>query len=185
MVSSKQLRAAIENVASVKLSSPEFFRKGDLALMSVKSGPIFSADFATSSTLARGSVVSGDSVGSFISEDGYFYSIISDGMGTGECAKEASLFVCDFMKNILSASVSLNVAVGLLNGILRNKVGECSATLDLYRLDLLSGEATFLKSGAAHSYVKRGDSLFRIRSETAPLGLMKQVDAEKIKIEII
>jgi stage II sporulation protein E len=184
LVSSKQLRNAIESSAGIKLSSPEFFKRGDLSLMTVKSGPILSADFASSSTVARGSDVSGDSVGSFISDDGYFYSIISDGMGTGECAKEVSLFVCDFMKNILSASVSLNVAIGLLNGILRNKVGECSATLDLYRLDLLSGEATFLKSGAAHSYVKRGDSLFRIRSETAPLGLMKQVDAEKIKIEI-
>ncbi len=184
IISSNELRFAIEEAAGVKLSSPEFFRRGDVALMSVQSAPLFSASFASAAYPASTSEVSGDSVGSFVSDDGYFYSIVSDGMGTGETAKETSLFVFEFIKTVLSASVSLNTALSILNGIIRNKSGECSATLDLYRLDLLSGEAMFVKSGAAHSYVKRGDSLFRIRSETAPLGLMKSVDAEKIRIEI-
>ena len=184
VISSKELRVAIEDAAGVVLSRPEFFKRGDIALMSVDSASVFSVDFVSSSSLAPTSDVSGDSVGSFVTDDGYFYSLISDGMGTGAIAKETSLFVYDFMKNVLSSSVSLNTAIGILNAILGNKSGECSATLDLFCLDLLSGEATFLKSGAAHSYVKRGDSLFRIRSETAPLGLMKNVDAEKIRIEI-
>ena len=184
VISSKELRSAIEDVADVKLASPEFFRRGDVALMNVYNAPVFSVEFASSAYPAESSEISGDSTGSFVSDDGYFYSLISDGMGTGEAAKGASLFVFEFMKNVLSSSVSLNTALGILNEIVRNKSGECSATLDLYRFDLLSGEATFVKSGAAHSYVKRGDSLFRIRSETAPLGLMKNVDAEKIRIEI-
>jgi stage II sporulation protein E len=104
--------------------------------------------------------------------------------GTGEVAKETSAFVLEFMKTALSASTSLATALAILNGMIRNKMGECSASLDLYRLDLLTGEGTFLKSGAAHSYVKRADSLYRVRSETAPLGLLKSVDSEKIRIEI-
>ena len=184
IISSRELRAAIEKEADVRLSTPEFFRRGDIALMCVSEAPRYSVEFSSAGYSAASSRVSGDSVGSFTSPDGYFYSVISDGMGTGELAAKTSSFVLEFMKNLLSASLSLSTALGILNGIVRNKSGEYSATLDLYRLDLLSGEASFLKSGAAHSYVKRGDSLFRIRSESAPLGLLKNVDAEKIRIEI-
>ena len=61
---------------------------------------------------------------------------------------------------------------------------ECSSTVDLFELDLLSGEATFLKSGAAPSFVKRDNSIFRIRSQTAPIGLLGSIDTEKIKVEV-
>ena len=42
----------------------------------------------------------------------------------------------------------------------------------------------FIKSGAAPSYIKRGSSLFRISSKTAPLGPLKEVDAEIIKADV-
>jgi stage II sporulation protein E len=48
----------------------------------------------------------------------------------------------------------------------------------------MTGEALFFKCGAAASYVKRKSSIFRIRSETAPLGLMKNIDAERIRVEV-
>jgi stage II sporulation protein E len=54
----------------------------------------------------------------------------------------------------------------------------------LFDFDLITGEALFYKCGAAPSYVKRDNSIFRIRSETAPLGLMKTIDAEKIRVEV-
>jgi stage II sporulation protein E len=47
----------------------------------------------------------------------------------------------------------------------------------------MTGEVVFFKSGAAASYVKRDSSIFRIRSETAPIGLMKNVDAERVRVE--
>lgn len=184
IISSKELMRSIEKAAGVKLGTPEFFRKGDIALMNALAAPAFSVKYAKSSISAPSSDISGDTAASFVSEDGYFYSLISDGMGTGELAREISLFVFDFLKNMLSSSISENTVLGVLNNIIRNKNGESSATLDLFSFDLLYGEASFIKSGAVSSYVKRGSSLFRIRSETAPLGLMKSVDAEKIRVEI-
>ena len=184
IISSKELRLDIEKAAGIKLGTPEFFRRGDIALMDAPTAPAYYVEYAESSLKAPSSDVSGDTARSFISEDGYFYSLISDGMGSGELAKEASLFVSDFLKNMLSASISENTALHVLNGIIRNKTGECSATLDLFRFDLLYGEATFIKSGAVASYIKRGDSLFKIRSETAPLGLMRGIDAERIRVDV-
>ena len=72
----------------------------------------------------------------------------------------------------------------MLNGLIRARGEECSATVDIFELDLINAEAQFIKSGAAASYVKRDSSIFRIRSRTAPIGLMKAVDAERIRVEI-
>ena len=72
----------------------------------------------------------------------------------------------------------------MLNHIIKNRNEECSSTVDLFDFDLITGEALFFKCGAAPSYVKRDGSIFRIRSETAPLGLMKGIDAERIRVEI-
>ena len=68
--------------------------------------------------------------------------------------------------------------------MIRQKGCECSATIDLLELDLLYGKAAFIKSGAATSYVRRGNDLFRIRSKTMPIGLLKTIDAEKINFDL-
>jgi len=54
----------------------------------------------------------------------------------------------------------------------------------MLEIDLIYGRTTFLKSGAAISFVKRGEDIFRIRSKTVPIGLMKNLDAEKTDFEI-
>ena len=56
--------------------------------------------------------------------------------------------------------------------------------LDLLSLDLYEGRATFLKSGAAASFVLRDGALFRIRSRTIPLGLLRVVDSEEAAFDV-
>ncbi len=182
-ISSPELAASIAEISGFKLGAPEFYRKGELALMDVSAAPIYSVEFAKSSAIAAGERVSGDTAQSFISSDSYFYALLSDGAGSGEEARLGSAFVSDFLRGMLSASVSDNTALHALNQIIRQRGEECAATLDLFRFDLLRGEAVFIKSGAATSYVKRENSLFKIRSESAPLGLLKSIDAERIRVE--
>ena len=57
--------------------------------------------------------------------------------------------------------------------------------LDVFRFDTVTGEAEFFKSGAASSYIKRSSSLYRIKSGTMPLGIMKKVDAERIRASVV
>lgn len=61
---------------------------------------------------------------------------------------------------------------------------ECSATLDLMELDLIGGKASFYKSGAAPTYVFREGSLFKLRSKTLPLGIIRELDAKKISFDV-
>ena len=64
------------------------------------------------------------------------------------------------------------------------ETGGCAYFVGGYVRDLISGDALFIKSGAAPSYVKRESSIFRIKSETAPIGLMKSIDAERVRVEV-
>ena len=155
-----------------------------MALMECPSEKSFEVECATASVAGEREEISGDTALAFESEAGYFYSLISDGMGSGKEAKETSGFVADFLKSALEANSEGQTALKILNHTIRHKPRECSATVDLFSVDLYRGDAEFLKSGAAASYVKRGSSIFRIKSKTAPIGLMKSVDAEKIKVEL-
>ena len=184
LITSPELHKEIEACAGVRLGVPEYYRKGDVALFECGVAPMFSVEFATSGKRSGAEEISGDTAVSFESSDGHFYSLVADGMGSGDAAHKTSHFTADFLSSILESSCSKNTAFHILNHIIKNRSEECSSTVDLFDFDLITGEALFYKCGAAPSYVKRDNSIFRIRSETAPLGLMKTIDAEKIRVEV-
>jgi stage II sporulation protein E len=168
----------IEEVCGLPVAAPEFFRKDKCALMECGVGRGFEAEVAFSSS-SGGTEVSGDSLTAFSSDDDRFYAICSDGMGSGEEAKRTSDFACKFLKCALGIG-SPETALHLLNSTLLGRGGECSATIDIFALDLFDGSATFIKSGAAPSFVKRGGRLFRIQSKTLPIGIVRAADAEQV-----
>jgi len=183
-ITAPQLKKNIEAIAGVRLGAPEFYRRGKMALMECGSEKSYDAECAIASIAGKREVISGDTATAFESNNGFFYSIISDGMGSGNEAKQISSFVTDFMARALEFNSEGQTVLRILNHTIRHRHRECSATLDLFAVDLYRGDAEFLKSGAAPSYVKRGSSIFRIKSKTAPLGLMKSVDAERIRVDL-
>ncbi len=183
-ISSFELRKSIERAANVKLGTPEYFKRDKMMLMECGIRPKFKAKFASVCRARSESEVSGDTAVCFATGNDYFYSLISDGMGSGDVAKETSSFTADFIKTAAEAGSVSEAAIYMLNHSLLTRGEECSATVDLFELDTLNGKGVFLKSGAAPSYVKRGSSIFRIRSQTAPIGLLHTVDSERIRLEI-
>ncbi len=183
-ITSPELRKSIEKATGVKLGTPEYFRNGKMVLMECGIRRLLSVSVATACAPGDESEMSGDSISTFESADDYLFSLISDGMGRGQIAKETSQFVSEFLKCALETGAAKDTILHMLNHTVRSRPQECSATVDLFELDLLNAEATFIKSGAACSYVKRESSIFRIRSQTAPIGLLHTIDTEKIRVEI-
>ena len=183
-ITANGLRRDIEEKLGVALGSPEYFRKDKMALMECTAKRRLSVKVATAMAAGHKSEVSGDTVIHFETGEDYHYTLISDGMGSGELAKRTSLFVCDFLKSSLEIGAAKETLIHLLNHALKSRSEECSATVDLFETDLINGGGRFIKSGAAPSFVKRGSSIFRIRSQTAPIGLLSSIDAEKIKVDI-
>ena len=180
-ITRKEIIQEIEKQSDVRVGAPEFYRKDKCAIMECEVKPGYTAEFSIAS-YSGGDEVSGDTASVFEIND-RLYALCSDGMGSGEEARRTSDFALKFLKTTLGIG-NPETTLHLLNSTLRGRGSECSATIDLFILDTLDGSATFIKSGAAPSFVKRDSSIFRIKSTTAPIGLMRSIDAERICVEI-
>ncbi len=129
----------------------------------------------------------GDMTDAFITDTSYFYSLISDGMGSGEEAAFTSGVCAMFIEKMLSAGNRADITLRMLNNVIRSENmgcgSECSATVDLLELDLMSGVASFIKSGAAPTYILRGSTVYKISSRTMPVGIIKDADARITKFD--
>lgn len=135
-------------------------------------------------TSAGGGECSADAAATVENGDGFVYALLSDGMGSGARAAEAASLSVSVLSSLLSAGVKRQVALAVINNVICASEEECSVALDLLSLDLYEGRASFLKSGAAASFVYRDGALFRIRSRTIPLGLLRIVDSEEASFEV-
>ncbi|MBQ4192997.1 MAG: SpoIIE family protein phosphatase [Clostridia bacterium] len=127
--------------------------------------------------------VSGDMIADF-EADGRYYMILSDGMGSGKEAALTSGMATSLLERLIRSGAELETALKMLNQIIRSTERECSATVDIAEIDLATGEARFIKSGAAPSFVLRDGSIFRLQSKTVPLGILCALDAEMIKFDV-
>ena len=123
----------------------------------------------------------GDITNAFITDNSYFYALISDGMGSGSEAAYISGVCSMFIEKMLLAGNRADITLRMLNNVIRNENmgcgGECSSTVDLLELDLMNGVASFIKSGAAPTYIARGGTVYKVSSRTMPVGIIKDADA--------
>ncbi len=129
--------------------------------------------------------VCGDHIALFHHDEGYFYALISDGMGSGEAASLTSDICVTFLEKMLAAGGHAEVSLGMLDTYLHAKnIGtgeECSATVDLMELDLMDGHAVFAKNGAAPTYVVRDGTVYKLRSRSLPLGILRKTEPEMLR----
>ena len=178
------LKRRIESELGIRLESVDLYKRGKVTLLEARAGKRLAAECASLSRAGIRDRISGDTYRSTESKDARFYTMICDGMGSGREAREISRLASDILSLTLELIPYPETLLAILNHLIVKRGDECSVTVDLFSLDLVSGKGAFIKSGAAASYVKRGDSLYRIRSHTAPLGLMRELDSELVKVDV-
>jgi stage II sporulation protein E len=132
-----------------------------------------------------GEKYSGDTAASFANGEGYAYTLVSDGMGSGREAALTSGISGVYLEKLLSAGCPMKSTLELLNTFICGGENECFTTLDLMEADLYTGRASFIKSGAAPSFLIRDGKVFRLHSKTVPIGIIRALDAEMMKRSLI
>ena len=111
---------------------------------------------------------------------------LSDGMGSGQKARAESEAAMGLLKDFLEAGFSKELALKLINSVLILKDGsEHFSTMDICAIDMYTGDAQFVKFGAVSTFIKRGDSVSQIASESLPMGILTEVDAEVCKRNVM
>ena len=127
----------------------------------------------------KNSAFCGDNCTYFTFGTGKLAIVLSDGMGSGEAAAFQSNVAVTLAKKLLTSGFSTQTCVRLINNILMtNADRETFATVDLCVVNLYSGIAEFVKTGAAPSYIKQEKEEITISSSSLPAGLISSPDAD-------
>lgn len=179
------VRECIGRVLGCRMSPLEFSIDSGSVSASCHTVPKFAMKTGRYSAAGSREDTSGDSVCSFKNGEGYFYTLVSDGMGSGHDAAVISGVSSMFLEKLLSAGCPMRSALEMLNCFVRGSGGEQFTTVDLMEADLYTGMARFIKSGAAPSFVIRNGQLYRLHSKTVPVGIMRALDAEAVSFELM
>jgi stage II sporulation protein E len=152
--------------------------------MTAASAPIITVEAARATSKKKTEEQNGDSTSVFENRENMFYALISDGMGSGEEAHMTSRITAVFLEKLLCAGNKKSTVLKMLNNFIRNKNLECFTTVDLLEIDTITSEASFVKSGAAASYIIRGGKLFKIASTSLPIGITREISSEEIRFEL-
>lgn len=118
------------------------------------------------------SEISGDSVLNIRLKDGKYLVAISDGMGSGNEAKQSSNKALKMLENLLLSGFDKKTSFELINSSLINQNEEIFATLDIAIVDLYKGIIEFIKSGACPTYIKDNKKVQVIKSNSLPAGII-------------
>lgn len=138
--------------------------------------PKYTVLSAISRAVKEGEKISGDNFSMEEYNQSQVVVMLADGMGSGELACKDSQAVIEFMERFLEAGFQKEKAFSMVNGAIAAQNGCCNlTTLDVCAVNLLTGEAEFVKAGAASSYIKRGNWVDEVAADTLPLGSIDEL----------
>lgn len=179
----------LSRILGVSLGTPEEQKRNDEILLKWRQAEPLMAVAGVSARKKEGQTVSGDAGAWFKTEEGGLFVLLCDGMGSGMEAHRESTMAIGLLEKFLRAGMEPEEALITLNSALALRWEEEGGftTIDLFRLDLYTGEAGFYKLGAAPTYVRRKGSVTRVTGSALPAGLGvgdNGPDVSKMRLEV-
>ncbi len=163
---------SLEGALGVSLLPPKPVRTARGAAYTLTQRRLLEPELASCVRAKDGQEVCGDSLLHLITDDGRLILLLSDGMGTGEAANEASRRAVELVAGFARSGCSLASGVAAVLPVLAARFPQWGfVTLDLAEIDLFTGRASLLKYGAAPGLLLREGKLTRIASKALPAGL--------------
>lgn len=151
------------------------FLSDDRYVMAIGNAEITKSDSSTS----------GDSLLSIRLKDGKYLVALSDGMGSGNEAKQSSNKALKMLENLLLSGFDKKTSLELINSSLINQNEEIFATLDIAIVDLYVGNIEFVKSGACPTYIKNKNKVQIIKANSLPAGIINETNLQSFDRDIV
>ena len=180
----EELKDALEDTLDIPFEMPEISEDEGESKITLKRAKSLAIKSESAFLSESEKEQNGDTLCEIFTSDNKYYSLLCDGMGSGADAHATSQMCAEFMRKLLPVCHSKELSMCMLNNFVRAKALESSSSVDLLEIDLLNGASCLVKSGAAPSFIKRGASIFRLHCRTAPIGIMRELDAEKLDFNL-
>lgn len=166
----------IENIISKVLNSKIKYIGKEEKYSRYESEDKFKLEIGISRTTKHNSEVSGDSSIQTKLKDGKYLLAISDGMGSGQAAKNSSKRVINMLENLLTSGFEKDTSIELINTAMTSSTeDDMYATIDAIILDMYSGNVEFIKNGACSTYIKSKEGVQIIKDASIPVGMSSKV----------
>ena len=182
-------RKYLSRLMGIPLTPPEERGKNGGTVLRWRQAEFLMAVAGVAARKKEGQTVSGDAGAWFKTEEGDLFVLLCDGMGSGPEAHRESTLAIGLLEKFLRAGMEPEEALNTLNSALALRCEEEGGftTIDLFCLDLHTGEAGFYKLGAAPSYVRRKGTVTRVMGAALPAGLMAEegagADVSRLRLE--
>ena len=166
----------IENIISKVLNSKIKYTGKEEKYSRYESEDKFKLEIGISRTTKHNSEISGDSSIQTKLKDGKYLLAISDGMGSGQAAKNSSKRVINMLENLLTSGFEKDTSIELINTAMTSSTeDDMYATIDAIILDMYSGNVEFIKNGACSTYIKSKEGVQIIKDASIPVGMSSKV----------
>ena len=171
--------SVISDVLEVPMIKEPTDCNGEMCHVTFSQKPRLRADASISRATKKNSGGSGDNATVFSLDNGRVAIVLADGMGSGEMANFQSSIVVKLAKKLLLSGFNLSTTVRLINDILMtNADKDTFSTVDLCVINLHTGVAEFVKTGASVSYLKSQNALDIVSASSLPAGLIQTIEPD-------
>lgn len=160
--------------------------KNNMCEIVIEEAPKYHINSHVAVATKEGEKFTGDSYSYGRTKDGNYITVISDGMGSGPEAGLESKVSVEIIEKFMEVGFDEKIAIDAVNTIMSIKFSEDEkfSTLDMNKIDLYTGNAKFMKVGAIESFIKRGNKVEVINSNTLPFGVLEEPDVDTVEKQV-
>ncbi|HAT4209038.1 TPA: stage II sporulation protein E [Clostridium perfringens] len=160
--------------------------KNNMCEIVIEEAPKYHINSHVAVATKEGEKFTGDSYSYGRTKDGNYITVISDGMGSGPEAGLESKVSVEIIEKFMEVGFDEKIAIDAVNAIMSIKFSEDEkfSTLDMNKIDLYTGNTKFMKVGAIESFIKRGNKVEVINSNTLPFGVLEEPDVDTVEKQV-
>ncbi|MBP3704044.1 MAG: SpoIIE family protein phosphatase, partial [Clostridia bacterium] len=176
-VNKGQLTRDLSAACGRTFAQPGVSASGERMRLQWSQKPVYTVQRGFAQHAAGGAAMCGDCAVSFTDGSGRYFSVLSDGMGTGGRAAVDGTMTASMAQSMLKAGIGFESTLRMINSAMLAKGGEESlATLDVVSIDLFTGETQLRKAGAAGTVLRRKKHSEYLEAKSAPVGILPEVN---------
>lgn len=157
-------------------SQPGISLAGEMLKLQLGQKPVYNVQRGFAQHAANGASLCGDCAEAFEDGSGRYFSVLSDGMGTGGRAAVDGTMTASLAQSLLKAGIGFESTLKMINSAMLAKGGEESlATLDVACIDLFTGETQLRKAGAAGTVLRRRHRAEYLEAKSVPVGILPEI----------
>ena len=146
--------------------------------------PRFDAAFGIAARPKQGETQSGDTHSILRIDERRFLVALSDGMGSGENARDVSARTLSLLESFYKAKMPSETVLATVNSLIAFSAEETFSCLDLAAVNLDTGYADVVKIGSPAGFLLSGDDLKILEGESLPIGMLEAVHPATMRVAL-